>query len=69
MVAVHERRLPSASGKAEIPGEGESMSCINSAWRLRQSSVLERSKRQKINHGNVEYEPFGHALGVVSLGG
>lgn len=41
MVAVHDKRLPSALGKAEIPGEGESMSCINSDWSLKANMVLE----------------------------
>lgn len=34
MVAVQERRLPSAEGKAEIPGAEEVMSCINSVCKL-----------------------------------
>lgn len=34
MVAVQERRFPSAEGKADIPGAEEVISCINSVWRL-----------------------------------
>ena len=34
MVAVQERRSEGELGKAEILGVGESMSCINSVWRL-----------------------------------
>jgi len=34
IVAVQERRLPSAEGKAEIPGADEVMSCINSVCNL-----------------------------------
>lgn len=40
IVAVHESRLPSALGKAEIPGEGESISCINSDCRLNEVSLV-----------------------------
>lgn len=40
MVAVQLSRLPSASGKAEMPGVVESMSCISSVWSLeREKSV------------------------------
>lgn len=34
MVAVQARRFEGVSGKAEIPGVEESMSSINSFWRL-----------------------------------
>lgn len=34
MVAVQLSRLPSASGKAEMPGVVESMSCMSSVWSL-----------------------------------
>ena len=34
MVAVQERRLPSAEGNAEIPGAGDVISCINSVCKL-----------------------------------
>ena len=34
MVAVHDWRLPSADGKAEIPGAADVISCINSVCKL-----------------------------------
>lgn len=34
MVAVQERRLPSADGNAETPGAGEVMRVMSSVWRL-----------------------------------
>lgn len=34
MVAVHLRRLHGSSGKAEVPGEGDIMSCMSSFWSL-----------------------------------
>lgn len=34
MVAVQARRFEGVSGKAEIPGVEDSMSSINSFWRL-----------------------------------
>ena len=34
IVAVQERRLPSAEGNAEMPGAEEVMSCINSVCKL-----------------------------------
>lgn len=34
IVAVHESKSPSALGKADIPGDGESISCISSDCRL-----------------------------------
>ena len=34
MVAVHDRRLFVASGKAEMPGVVDIMSCMSSFWRL-----------------------------------
>ena len=34
MVAVHERRLPSAEGNAEMPGVEDVMSCISSVCNL-----------------------------------
>lgn len=34
MVAVHDSRFPSAEGKAETPGAGEVINCINSVCSL-----------------------------------
>ena len=34
MVAVQLRRFSGEEGKAETPGEGESISCRSSVWRL-----------------------------------
>lgn len=34
IVAVQERRFPSASGNADMPGEGDIMSCMSSLCRL-----------------------------------
>ena len=41
MVAVQLSMLPSASGKAEMPGVVESISCISSACSLQKTSVLD----------------------------
>ena len=42
MVAVQERRLPSASGKAEMPGVVDIMSCMSSVCSL--GGVLARRR-------------------------
>lgn len=42
MVAVQLSRLPSTSGKAEMPGVEESISCINSVWSLKRSRDVRR---------------------------
>lgn len=39
MVAPQDRRLPSADGKAEMPGAGEVMSCMSSVWSLGKVSI------------------------------
>lgn len=79
MVAVQERRLPSASGKAEIPGEGWSMSCISSACRLHAEVWSARCSFELVKILGFSWtvvvgvglkdEPFGHALRLVPLSG
>lgn len=44
MVAVQARRFEGVSGKAEIPGVEDSMSSINSFWRLGREVVLAASR-------------------------
>ena len=47
-MAVQERRLPSAEGKAETPGAEEVISCINSVCSLPKLDRINRLRTKKL---------------------
>lgn len=60
MVPVQARRFEGVSGKAEIPGVEDSMSSINSFWRLVGSSIS--CVKRLLVKGKI---PFCNALGIL----
>lgn len=71
MVAPQERRLPSAEGKAEMPGAGEVMSCMSSVWSLGEVSswLLFGEVRWSSSEPSGVIVPLGGAHRVLWFGG